>query len=274
MAMICLSSLAGCPGEEVAREAARLTGSEYVGPELLTAAATGAGLPVEKLHQALTTAPSFFGITLATRRRCLAHLQAVLTGRLLQGPTVFLVPYGHHLVRGISHLLKVRLYAPGEVRAQSWAQARSCSAAEAVRRVREQDRVRLLLARLLFSADDDDNDLFDLVVNSSHLDVEAAAQVVAETATQPRYRETSYSRQCLEDLALANRVKAALVGEDDEVEVTSSGGLVRLRTRVTGRRSRRRRQRLQQLAEQVDGVMGVELEQVDDLISRITRPLR
>ena len=98
--------------------------------------------------------------------------------------------------------------------------------------------------------------------------------MVAETATQPRYRETSYSRQCLEDLALANRVKAALVGEDDEVEVTSSGGLVRLRTRVTGRRSRRRRQRLQQLAEQVDGVMGVELEQVDDLISRITRPLR
>lgn len=274
MATICISSLAGCPGEEVARHAARLAGSEYLGPELLDAAAAAAGMPSEKFHQAMTTAPTFFGTSLATRRRCLAHLQAVLTERLLQGPVVFVLPHGHHLVRGVSHLLKVRLSAPVEVRAEAWAGRHSLPLTKAERELRERDRARLLLARLLFAADDDDNDLFDLVINYAQLDVEAAAGLVAEASSQPRYRETSYSRQVLQDLALSCRVKAALVGEDDQVEVTSSGGLVQVRTRMRGRGSDKRRQRLQQLAAEIDGVIGVELEQVDDLISRMTRPLR
>lgn len=267
MPIINISRLPYTAGKELAEKVAATLEYECVEEQFFEEASKSSGIEREKLEQAFRKAPSLFGMLQATRKRCLAHLQAALLKRLLKDNVVYHGPFGPHMVKGISHVMNVRLASPLQARVALKAERDGSGAREAEKAILREDKQRLALARALFEADDDDPKLFDLVLDTSQVDLQAAVETIVEAVKQGHYQPMTYSLACLERLELACRVKAALVELDPEVEVEVEGDTVKLRTQAARRGEEKRLEELRQKAIS-EGVQEVEVEVLEDTIRR------
>jgi hypothetical protein len=193
---------------------------------------------------------------------------------LLPDNVVFHGPFAHCLVQGISHVLKVRVFAHVQDRVALKVKQEGGSTREAGKAIVATDRARLLLAKLAFGVDDDDPSLFDLVLNTSQVDPETAIGLIAETVGHKRYQPMTYSQKCLENLELSQRARAALVDLDPEVVVQAESGQLRIRTRSAGRGKARRLAQIRERVATLSGVSGVEVETVADLLDHLTGSFR
>jgi cytidylate kinase len=274
MPIIIISRLSYTSGEAIAHGLASRLGYECLADEVFPEAASRSGIPVGKLRQALEEAPSLFGMAPSARKRLIAHLQAALLRRLLPDNVVFHGPFAHCLVQGISHVLKVRVFAHVQDRVALKVKQEGGSTREAGKAIVATDRARLLLAKLAFGVDDDDPSLFDLVLNTSQVDPETAIGLIAETVGHKRYQPMTYSQKCLENLELSQRARAALVDLDPEVVVQAESGQLRIRTRSAGRGKARRLAQIRERVATLSGVSGVEVETVADLLDHLTGSFR
>lgn len=76
--------------------------------------------------------------------------------------------------------LRVLVLAPMEVRARRFAAAEGLSPEEAQARLRAEDEERLEFYRVQFGVEQNDPELYDLVVNTGTLTIEAGARIVVE----------------------------------------------------------------------------------------------
>ncbi len=274
MPVVMISKLSHARGGEVAETAASKLGYDCIDKEVFEDASRKSGIPAEKIRKALTDGPSLLGMSLATRNRCVAHAQAALCGRLLEDNVVYHGPFGHLLVRGVPHVLNVRVQAPKENRAALLAEKEGSDSRKAQKAVSKDDKQRLSIAEQVFGADDDDQGLFNLVIDTSEMEAEEAAELVAKEAKEDRYKPMTYSIQCMRDLELSSRVRAALVELDPHVVVQADKGAVRVRTRTSGRPKKGRLDEIRRKAEEQDGVKEVDVETVTDLADLIARRSR
>jgi cytidylate kinase len=265
MPIVIVSQLSNTGGETIVRNAAERLGYSLAGDEVFDEASRRSGIPADKLRKALFDAPSLFGMSPAARRRSAAYVQAAMATRLLEDGVVFHGPYGHVMIEGISHVIKVRIAAPLEYRAASLAERERCGAKEAEKMLAREDAQRASIADLLFGVDESDPALFNLVIDAAGTDAAAAARLIAETALQERYRPNTYSRKSMADFELTCRIRAALVGLDPDVQVQASQGEVRIRTRTGGRAKEKRIQEIRGIVEAHEGVSKVEIEALTHL---------
>ncbi len=266
MTSVILSRLAHAGHEELGPRLAERLGFDHVGrEELLGRASRASGIPADRLQRACAEGKTFFGMSARERRRCVAHIQAALSGLLLRDGLVYEGRFGHVLLQGVSHLLKVRITAPLEVRAQRMAAEEGVSPRRAERILADRDRQRNRLSLLLFSREESDPDLFDLVVDTSREAEEDAVERIAALAREPRFAPMTYSRQCLRDLELAHRVKAVLADLDPEALVFARKGEVEVRTRVLPGRARERRlAEMRRRLAQIEDVAGARVEAIGE----------
>jgi cytidylate kinase len=242
-------------------------GYECIDQEVFRDAAAVSGIDESKLSRAFREPPSFFGMSETARRRSIAHVAAALARHMLKDNVIYHGSFGHLLIPGVSHVLKVRIYAQREdrvaARTRCDGEADSGGAEKALRR---EDRERQALAKMVFEVDDEDTDLFDLVINTSQVDVDTAVAIIASTAKLKRYQPMTYSMRCMENLELSLRAKASVVDLDPAVVVEADGGNVRIRTRCgRGRRLAEVRRR----AAELEGAKSVEIDTVKDSFGRI-----
>jgi len=264
MPVVLVSRLPGSPGENVARLAAEQLGFEHLGPEVVQAAAAQAGVPEEKMHRALSDGRPLLGKSSAERRRLIAWYQAALCARLLRDDVVSESPFAHLFVSGVPHVLKVRIKAPFEVRTALRAAREGCDKRKAEREIAAEDKRRLYVAEAFFGADDDDEKMFNLVLDTSRLDEGAAADNVAENARLERYRSSTYSQELMSDIELSFRVRVSLLDFSPDVDVRVRKGIVKVRARVEGRGKEKRLEDMRRAAERVEGVKEVGVEAVTD----------
>jgi cytidylate kinase len=84
--------------------------------------------------------------------------------------------------------LRVLVIAPRAVRVERFAREHAIPVAEAAERLKRLDVLRRDFLSVQFGMESDDPDLYDLVVNSEHLDRKAAARVIVEALRQ-RFRD-------------------------------------------------------------------------------------
>jgi hypothetical protein len=120
----------------------------------------------------------------------------------------------------------------------------------------------------LFDADDDNDDVYDVSINTSRIDVNTAVELIVERAKQDRLKPTTYSVACLEEQALAHRVRAALVDLDPGVEVAVHSETVSVRIRAQGLRAKKKISLARQRAAGIEGVGNLKIEQVKDPLAR------
>lgn len=238
MSLVTLSYAAGTAGPALGATVARRLGYRLVDRESLEATAHRQGLDDERFTHLGEDKPSLWERFDIETRRYLALLESVLYGFAEADDAVLLGRGAQWLLRGLPHVLRVRLLAPLEVRVARLAAALSKEADERVdpreagHMVRRSDAEKAGRMRYLYGVDLTDPLLYDLTINDAQLHADAAADLIVATVRRPELATTDAARRRLADRALAARVALALLSDPRtrarRVRVEVEDGVARL----------------------------------------------
>jgi cytidylate kinase len=238
MAIITISHQMGACGSEVGIGISQRLGYRYVDQELLQDAVRRYGLAEEKLSHLDESKPSLFERFDAETRHYITILQTTLLEFAEVDNVVLMGRGGQWLLRGIPHVLRVRLIAPFEHRVRQWIKRTAeltgetpgqRAAADFVRRDDSEKKGRM---RYLYEVDVDDPTLYDIIVNTEKLPHDAAVEMIERVARHKNLITTEAGRQVVADRALASRVQVALAMRPEtrryRITVEAQNGVVTL----------------------------------------------
>jgi cytidylate kinase len=253
MSIVTISRESYTQAKEVAEKAAQELGFECISREVLLEASETFNVPEIKLLRAIRDAPSVLDRFTFGKERYTAYLQAALLEHLQKDNAVYHGLAGHYLVRGVSHVLRVRIVGKKEdrvktvmQRAEIFEQAASAmegtsspslthparrgkmSKDEALRVLEEIDEGRRKWGLHLYGIDTGDPSLYDLVIHLDRISVDDAAELVCRVASAKQFQATAESQKAIDDLLLAARVKADLIERYPRVDATADDGAVRV----------------------------------------------
>jgi len=238
MAIITISHKLGAGGPEIGMAVAGRLGFRYVDQEMIIDAARRYGVGEERLTQLDETKPSLFERFDAETRLYLTVLQTALYDVAEGDNVVIMGRGGQYLLRGIPHALRTLVIAPFDLRvkrvmkkmpAQMGEVVDAKTAAEIIRRNDAEKAGRM---RYLYEVDWTDQELYDLVLNTEKLFIEAAVEVVLGLVRRPEMATTEEGRRQVANRTLASRVRAALAAHPEtrkyRINVEVNRGVVEL----------------------------------------------
>lgn len=190
MPVITISRQIGTQGRAAARLLAEHLGFRLVWRELINQAARRAGAP----DMALAAIDELGLLNIYPDPQDCAAYHAAVRQVILEladeGEVVILGRAGQVILSGRPDVFHVRLIAPPEVRAQRLAAAQQISQTAALEQIKASDRYRKNYLKKYYNADWNDPALYDLVINTAHLDPSQTAAVIyaaarARLQTQP-----------------------------------------------------------------------------------------
>ena len=116
MSIVTISHEMGAGGPEIGQQVAERLGYNYVDHELISDAARRYGLLEEKLEHLDESKPSLFERFDAETRRYITAMQTAFYEFAEQDRVVLMGRGGQWLLRGVSHVLRVRVMAPFDIR--------------------------------------------------------------------------------------------------------------------------------------------------------------
>jgi hypothetical protein len=167
---------------------------------------------------------------------------------------------GHYFLKGVHHVLKVRILAELEDRIQLEMQRENISRDEARYVLKKDDHERRQWGLRLFGVDTWDPSLYDLVIHIHKITVGDAVDIICRTAGLEQFRTTQESQKVMDDLVLAARVRAQLVDTCPSVQVKALDRVVYVGTQAGPTVAEQLADDLRALAEQVPGVKEVRID--------------
>ncbi|MGH7335029.1 MAG: cytidylate kinase family protein [Candidatus Rokuibacteriota bacterium] len=266
MAIITISHQMGAGGPEIGMALGRKLGFHYVDQELLTDAVRRYGVAEEKLSHLDETKPSLFERFDTETRHYITVLQTTLLEFAEADNVVLMGRGGQWLLRGIPHVLRVRIIAPFEQRVRRWIKRTTELTGETpnqravVDLIRRDDGEKSGRMRYLYEVDLADPTLYELVVNTETLQCEAAVEMIERVASRPEMAITDAGRRVVASRALASRVQVALATHPDtrryRISVEAEDGVVTLEGTAA-------LDRAVEVARGVAGVVQVKTQQID-----------
>ncbi|MBV9120499.1 MAG: cytidylate kinase family protein [Chloroflexi bacterium] len=230
MSIIAISRGSLAAGQTVAELVAERLGYRCYGSEALTEAASQHGVSAPEMTKVLETRPSFWERLSASKEWHTTVLRVAMCDVAEGGNLVYHGLAGQEILKGVGHVLKVRVIAPMPQRIKSVMEAQGLDAEKARKQIEQVDADRAERLRYLFGIDWLDPGLYDLVLNLDSMGVETAAATVIELSQRPEFRPTPETEAQLHDLALGSRVTAAVLQQfpGAAVDVTAHQGVIRL----------------------------------------------
>ncbi|MBI4594060.1 MAG: cytidylate kinase family protein [Candidatus Rokubacteria bacterium] len=216
MAIITISHEMGAGGPEIGMAVGQRLGYRYVDQELIQDAVRRYGLAEEKLSHLDESKPTLFERFDAETRHYITILQTTLLEFAEADDTVLMGRGGQWLLRGIPHVLRVRVIAPFELRVKSWIKRTAEVSGEmpnhraAADFVRRDDAEKAGRMRYLYEVDLGDPSIYDVLVNTEKLSHDAAVEMIERVARRPEMVTTAAARAVVTSRALASRVQVAL----------------------------------------------------------------
>jgi cytidylate kinase len=256
MSIITISRGTYSQGRDVAEKLAERLGYQCISREVIVEAAREFNIPELKLVEAMQDPPSILDRFTFGKERYLAYFQAVLLEHFHKDNVVYHGLAGHFLVRDVSHVLKVRIVAEMEDRVRLMMQRKGVTEEHALHYMKRVDETRRKWSLHLYGIDTHDPTLYDMVIRIKKLSTEDAVDILCHTVGLDCFQPTPESRQVIEDLALASRVKVRLIEDYPRTQVAADRGVVYITLEGA---SSRDEQEIQEAAQQVPGVIKVEL---------------
>ena len=266
MPILTMSHEIGAGGPEIAQKVAERLGSHYVDQELISEAALRYGLQEEKLSNLDESKPSLFERFDAETRRYITVLQTALYEFAEKDRVVLMGRAGQWLLRGIPHVLRVRVMAPFDLRVKRLAKKLSGQMGEQTNprtvhdMARRDDMEKAGRMRYLYEVDVKDPALYDLVINTEKLSIDASVELIAGMLQRPELATTPAGQQLIADRALASRVQVALATHPEtrkyRITVEAKTGVVTLEGTAA-------MDEAVDVAREVTGVRDVKTQQVD-----------
>jgi cytidylate kinase len=210
MQIICVSRGALSRGKELAESLADKLGYTVVSRETLTEEAIDAGIQVSKLETSMLKPQRFTERLARERDHYLAFSTAYLCERALEGPLVYHGRTGHLLLRGIGHVLRVRVVADEEDRIAATMRELGVDHEKARRYLEDVEEDRRNWARAMYGSSGEEPADYDVVVNVERMSVHNAAASLLGMCQLPEFQMTPASRRELEDLRLSARARLLL----------------------------------------------------------------
>lgn len=266
MAIITMSHQMGAGGAEIGMGLAQRLGYHYVDQELLQDAVRRYGLIEEKLSHLDESKPTLFERFDAETRYYITILQTTLLEFAESDNVVLMGRGGIWLLRGIPHVLRVRVIAPFEHRVRQWIKRTAEVSGEtpnqraAADLLRRDDSEKSGRMRYLYEVDIADPSLYDLVVNSEKLRHEAVVEMIEHVVRRPEIATTDAARRIVASRALASRVQVALATHPEtrryRITVEAQDGVVTLEGTAA-------LERALEVARDVSGVREVRTRQLE-----------
>ncbi|MCJ7830191.1 MAG: cytidylate kinase-like family protein [Desulfobacterales bacterium] len=229
MFIIAISADSYCMGEEIGEEVSRKMDYPFLGAELVAAAAGAFNVPEAPLKQALTKTPSLLERFTGRTQRHIAYLEATLCEHMLGDDLVYLGLLGFPLLQSVAHVLKVRITANTEDRLRRGAIRENLAQEDVSSRIHQSDEQCRKWFTALYGLDVTRSALFDLVINVGRMepqDREDAVETITTTVRHKKFQPTTYSLNCMKNIAMSCRVRAALIESHADVSVKSNQGTV------------------------------------------------
>jgi cytidylate kinase len=266
MSIITISHELGAGGPDIGQMLAAQLGYRYVEQELIADAARRYGLLEEKLSHLDEAKPSLFERFDAETRRYITVIQTALYEFAEHDNVILMGRGGQWLLRGVPHVLRVRIMAPFELRVKRLNDKLSVRMGErtnprtVTEMVRRDDTEKAGRMWYLYEVDVHDSALYDLVVNTENLSAESAVELIGGLARRPELATTAPAAQLVADRALASRVQVALATHPEtrkyRITVEARSGVVTLEGTAA-------LEEAMEVARSVDGVRDVKTQQVD-----------
>jgi cytidylate kinase len=226
MAVITISRGSYSKGKEIAEKVARCLNYECVAREILLEASKKFNIPDVKLERALHDAPSVLQRFTYGKEKYITFIQASFLEHVTQDNVVYHGLAGHFFLKGVSHVLKVRVIADIEDRVRWERERKKINEDEALRILKKDDEERRKWSMMLYGIDTNDPSNYDLVIHIHKLRVDDAVDIICRMAQLPQFSATPESKQALEDLLVAARVKASLIDDYPTVNTKAKEGVV------------------------------------------------
>jgi cytidylate kinase len=259
MAVITISRGSYSKGKEVAEKVAERLGYDCISREVLLDASDRFHIPEMKLVRAIHDAPSILGRFSHDRQVFIAYIQSALTRRVQKDNVVYHGLAGHLLIKGIPHVLKVRIIADLADRAANEMAREGVSEEDARSLILKDDEERRQWTRSLYGVDPWDCQLYDFVLRIHRLTVGDAVDFICEAAKREGFTTTPALQQKMEDLALACQVKAALIDVFPDTAVICEYGNVVVYTKKSDRSTQKLQKRAKELQKEIEEIKYIEV---------------
>jgi cytidylate kinase len=268
MPIITISRGTRSGGEALANSLSEKLGISAISREILKEASLQFGVSEAALNQQLEKTKGLVHGPSPERTLYMAAIQLVLAEHAEQGSFIYHGHAGHFLLRGIPHLLNVRIIAPLKYRAQNLMKLRNISFQEAAKMIERMDEDRIKWTRFLYNVDWRDPALYHLVINLEYMSLDTASEIIISTLNQPEFRDTVETQKMVKDFALATRVKVRLATHDRtkglDLEVGARDGKIKitgsfLTSGIFARGKHTIKDDLRRVTKEVNGVKEVEI---------------
>jgi cytidylate kinase len=261
MSIITISRGSYSRGKEVAEKVARELGYTCLSrDQIIEEASDEFNIPEVKLIRAIRNAPSILDRFTYGKQRFVAYFQAALLSHLRADNAVYHGLAGHFFLKGLSHVLKVRIIADMEQRAKLEMERTGSSYQEALQNLKRDDEERKRWSRHLYDLDTMDPSLYDLVIHIKKIDVDDAVGLICQTVRSENFQTTPESQQVMEDLVISSGVKAALISLKPDIEVSANEGRVFVKTKALVSQRASLSQQITKAAEAIPGVRSIEID--------------
>lgn len=226
MSIITISRGSYSHGREVAQRVAQRLGYSCISREVLIGASEEFNIPEIKLRRALHNAPSIFDRFTYGRERYITYVESTLLDHAQKDNMVYHGLAGHFILRGIKHILNVRILANLEDRVDLEMEREKISREAALKLMKKDDHERRQWSLKVFGVDTSDPSLYDLCLHVNKISVENAVEIICRTVGFDQFRTSPESQKAVDQLALAAKVKARLVSVNPGAVVRVQEGIV------------------------------------------------
>ena len=260
-------------GRDLAHRVAGVLGYRYLGRDLLASVAEQRQVSEEELTKALDEAPGL--LTRKNRRqRLLSFIEAACLEELLGDNVVAYGLAAHLYVRGVSHVMKVRIINEPEQRAKELAQRDNLPLERARKLAIRQREEQRRWSQDAYQLDQTDPSLYDLVISLGTLEPDKAVEIICDTVGYRKFQPMTYSRKLMQDKALAVRVRLELMERFPDIRVESNDGTVVAYIQSLKKDQRKKQELVRQIAGAMDGVRHVEVHVIRDYFGQAAQSSR
>ena len=260
MAIITISRGSYSMGKEVAEKVAQKLGYQCYAREVILEASKEFNIPEIKLVKAVHDAPSILERFSYGKEKFIAYFQSALLKCLRRDNVVYHGLAGHFYVKGVSHVLKVRIIADMKDRIKIIMQRENISHESALELIKKDDLARRKWAQHLYGIDTADPILYDLVIRVRKMTVDDAVDVICHTSGLETFKTTFESQKAMEDLVLASEVKTTLLDLKPDIQIFVRDGVVTIGASAQIMKDPDLVREMEKIAGNIPGVKGVNVK--------------
>ena len=210
MAIITISRGTMSGGQKLAQMLCEKLGYKCISREVIIKASDEYGVEENKLFEAMRKSPSILQKLTFEREQYLAYIQASLCEYAKDDNLIYHGHAGHFLLKGISHVLRIRIIADMPYRIKAAMEQQGLTKKEAEKYIKQVDKERMKWTKFLYGKDWTSAELYDMVINLENSDLNYICQLIICAVNQPRFQTSPESTKLMNDLLIASRVRAAL----------------------------------------------------------------